>query len=107
MRKSFYVLIRMDDEYGYELFSGIAFTLGSAYSMVKEKLISNELRFKHTGVEFHDWQLVKTDSLDELDETFFDDVRDTEYRIFEFDEQGTKTQSLAVLATESHKGETK
>jgi len=106
MNKSFYVIIKMDDEYGYEVFGGIAFTLGSAYSMVKEKLISFELRFK-TRIEFHDWQLVKTDSLDELYETFPDGVRDTEYRIFEFDEQGTKTQSLAVLARESDKGETK
>ena len=106
MKKSFYVFIKMDDEYGYELFRGIAFTFASAYSMVKERLISNTLN-TYMGIEFHDWQLVETDSLDKFYETIPDSLTDTEYRIFVFDEHGTKTESLAVFATYSRKGETK
>jgi len=106
MKKSFYVLIEMDDEYGYELFRGIAFTLASAYSMVKERLISNELNI-FMNRYWGDWQLVETDSLDEFYKTIPDGLRDTEYRIFVFDENRTKTESLAVFGTQSYKGETK
>lgn len=104
MKKSYYILIRIDDEYGYEVFKGIAFTLASAYSMVKERLISNQLNFS-MGVEFHDWQLVETDSLDEFYETIPDHLRDTEYRIFVFDEHGTNTENLAVFSARTRKGE--
>ena len=106
MKKSFYVLIKIDDEYGYEVFKGIAFTLASAYSMVKERLMTNTLN-SYMGVEFHDWQLVETDSLDEFYETIPDHLWDTEYRIFVFDEHGTNTENLAVFSARTRKGETK
>ena len=102
MKKSYYILIKMDDEYGYELFRGIAFTLGNAYSIVKQNVIENDV----WGKKFHDWQLIKTDSLDEFYKTIPDNVSDTGYRIFVFDEDETKSGSLAVFATYSYKTET-
>jgi len=95
MKKSLYVIIERDDEYGYELFRGIAFTLVGAYSIIKKR-----------REDFDNFQLVKSEDLNDFYKTVSDDVEDTDYRIYEFDEQGIKIESLAVFATECHTTET-
>ena len=103
MNKSLYVIIERDDEYGYEVFRGIAFTLVGAYSIIKKKLI---LRDAHINEDFDNFQLVKSEDLNDFYKTVSDDVEDTNYRIYEFDEQGIKIESLVVFATECHITET-
>ena len=104
MNKSLYVIIEKDDEYGYEVFRGIAFTLVGAYSIIKKKLI---LRDAHINKNFDNFQLVKWKDLTrDFYKTVSDDVEDTNYRIYEFDEQGIKIESLVVFATECHITET-
>ena len=107
MNKSLYVIIERDDEYGYEVFRGIAFTLVGAYSIIKKKLIFGGLAsHAHINEDFDNFQLVKSENLNDFYKTVSDDVEDTDYRIYEFDEQGIKIESLVVFATKCHITET-
>lgn len=96
MNKSLYVIIERDAPYAYEIFRGIAFTLVDAYPIIKKQ-----------RENFDNFQLVKWKDLTrDFYNTVSDDVEDTDYRIYEFDEQGIKIESLVVFATRCHTTET-